>query len=117
MADNINEQALSNTLKAVSDTTRRSLLTQLVQQGPSRVTDLAAFYDMSLNAVSKHIKVLEKAGLVTRKTVGRTHWIEAKLAPVTEIDKWFKVLKSIWEMRLQKLDLITKVDGEKYSKN
>lgn len=102
MVEKIKEHILSETLKAVSDTTRRSLLTQLVQQGPSRVTDLAAFYDMSLNAISKHIKVLEKANLVSRKTVGRTHWIEANLSPVTEIDNWFKILKSIWEMRLEK---------------
>jgi len=50
-----NEENLSETLKAISDTTRRSLLTQLCQQGPTRVTDLAGFYQMSLNAVSKHL--------------------------------------------------------------
>ena len=95
---------LSSLLKAVSDTTRRALLTQLCQQGPSRVTDLANFYDMSLNAISKHIKVLEKAGLVTRKTIGRTHWIEADLKQIAVIDDWFNGLKSIWELRLNKLD-------------
>ena len=95
---------LSSLLKAVSDTTRRALLTQLCQQGPSRVTDLANFYDMSLNAISKHIKVLEKAGLVTRKTIGRSHWIEADLKQIAVIDGWFNGLKSIWELRLNKLD-------------
>ena len=95
---------LSSLLKAVSDTTRRALLTQLCQEGPSRVTDLANFYDMSLNAISKHIKVLEKAGLVTRKTIGRSHWIEADLKQIAVIDDWFNGLKSIWELRLNKLD-------------
>ena len=95
---------LSSLLKAVSDTTRRALLTQLCQQGPSRVTDLANFYDMSLNAISKHIKVLEKAGLVTRKTIGRSHWIEADLKQIALIDGWFNGLKSIWALRLDKLD-------------
>ena len=95
---------LSSLLKAVSDTTRRALLTQLCQEGPSRVTDLANFYDMSLNAISKHIKVLEKAGLVTRKTIGRSHWIEADLKQIAVIDGWFNGLKSIWELRLNKLD-------------
>ena len=95
---------LSSLLKAVSDTTRRALLTQLCQQGPSRVTDLANFYDMSLNAISKHIKVLEKAGLVTRKTIGRSHWIEADLKQIAVIDDWFNGLKSIWELRLDKLE-------------
>ncbi len=97
-------KTLSSLLKAVSDSTRRALLTQLCQQGPSRVTDLANFYDMSLNAISKHIKVLEKAGLVTRKTIGRSHWIEADLKQIAVIDGWFNGLKSIWELRLNKLD-------------
>ena len=102
---------LSSLLKAVSDTTRRALLTQLCQQGPSRVTDLANFYDMSLNAISKHIKVLEKVGLVTRKTIGRSHWIEADLKQIAVIDDWFNGLKSIWELRLDKLeDLINTGD-------
>ena len=111
MVDNKQEQILSEVLKAVSDTTRRSLLTQLVQQGPTRVTDLAAYYAMSLNAISKHIKVLEKAALVQRKAVGRTHWIEANLGPVKEVEDWFKVLKSIWELRLEKLDDILTKEG------
>ena len=100
------DKALSGLLKAVSDTTRRSLLTELCQQGPSRVTDLAKSYDMSLNAVSKHIKVLENAGLVSRTTIGRTHLIEASLTKTDEIEHWFTQLKSIWEMRLNKLEEI-----------
>ena len=106
MVEYANDKILTGLLKAVSDTTRRSLLTQLCQQGSSRVTDLADYYDMSLNAISKHIKVLEKAGLVTRKTIGRTHWIEANLKRVSLAENWFKELKSIWELRLEKLDEI-----------
>jgi len=98
------DKIISALLKAVSDSTRRALLTQLCQQGPSRVTDLANVYDMSLNAISKHIKVLEKVGLVSRKTIGRTHWIEADLKQVAVIDNWFSELKSIWALRLDKLD-------------
>ena len=104
MVEYDDDEKLSELLKAVSDATRRALLTQLCQQGPSRVTDLAGVHVMSLNAISKHIKVLEKAGLVTRKTVGRTHWIEADLKKVAVIERWFKQLKSIWEIRLDKLD-------------
>lgn len=111
MVEYANDKNLSEMLKAVSDTTRRSLLTQLCQQGPSRVTDLADHYDMSLNAISKHIKVLEKAGLVTRKTIGRTHWIEANLTRISLAENWFKALKSIWELRLDKLDEIMKNGG------
>jgi len=106
MVEYINDKRLTELLKAVSDTTRRSLLTQLCQQGATRVTGLANDYDMSLNAISKHIKVLEKAGLVTRKTLGRSHWIEADLQRVKLAENWFKELKSIWELRLTKLDEI-----------
>jgi DNA-binding transcriptional ArsR family regulator len=102
------DKNLSELLKAMSDTTRRSLLTQLCQQGASRVTDLADYYDMSLNAISKHIKVLEKSELVTRKTIGRTHWIEANLKRIDIAENWFKELKSIWELRLEKLDELMK---------
>gem|GEM_PF-352353 len=106
MVEYSDDKDLSNLLKAMSDLTRRSLLTQICQQGPSRVTDLASYYDMSLNAISKHIKVLEKAGLVRRKNIGRTHWIEADLKRVSVVEDWFKELKSIWELRLSKLDEI-----------
>ena len=98
------EQQLSAVLKAVSDPTRRSLLTTLVQEGASRVTDLAAAYDMSLNAVSKHIKVLEKAGLAARRTVGREHLIEARLEPIAAIVTWLQSLRSVWDLRLEKLE-------------
>ena len=103
-----NLNTLSETLKAVGDPTRRSILTTLIQQGPTRVTELAAMYDMSLNSVSKHIKVLERANLVRRRTMGRVHLIEANLAPVNEVEDWFKTLRSIWDIRLEALDdLIT----------
>ena len=111
MVEYKNDKILTEILKAVSDTTRRSLLTELCQQGASRVTDLAGHYNMSLNAISKHIKVLEKAGLVTRKTIGRTHWIEPRLERVRVAENWFRGLKSIWELRLEKLDEIMKNGG------
>ena len=88
--------------------TRRSLLQQLCQQGASPVTVLAKQYDMSLNAISKHIKVLEGAGLVKRKTIGRTHLIEANLEQIQLAEQWFSELKSIWTLRLEKLDEVLK---------
>lgn len=103
MVEYSNDKIISEILKSMSDATRRSLLTRLCQKGPCRVTDLASYYDMSLNAVSKHIKVLERCELITRKTIGRTHWIEADLARIHVIETWLKELKSIWELRLEKL--------------
>lgn len=104
-----NEPLLSDILKAASDPTRRAILTLLAQEGATRVTDLATHYDMSLNSVSKHIKVLERTGLVSRKTIGRVHLIEVNIEPLKEIDRWFTRLRSIWDMRLEALDnLVTK---------
>lgn len=110
----MNENKLSLLLKAASDATRRSLLTLLCQQGKTRVTDLARVYEMSLNAISKHIKVLEKAGLVQRETIGRTHWIVADLTQTAEIEDWFKSLKSIWALRLDSLNELINEGDKKH---
>ena len=59
---------------------------------------------MSLNSLSKHIKVLESAGLVSRRTFWREHIIEVQMEPLAEIDRWFRDLRSIWEMQLEVLD-------------
>ena len=109
----MDDDALSQILKAAGDTTRRKILTMLVQEGALRVTSLAAHFDMSLNSVSKHIKVLEEAGLVTRRTLGREHFIQAELEPLKLTEDWFQQLKSIWELRLRALDelLVTKDYG------
>lgn len=111
------DEALSRILKAAGDTTRRRILTLLVQEGPMRVTGLAAHFDMSLNSVSKHIKVLEEAGLVTRRTLGREHFIAAELEPLRHTEEWFAQLKSIWELRLAALDqlLASKEKDHEYS--
>ena len=97
---------LTAILKAASDPSRREILTLLAQHGPTRVTEIAARFQMSLNAVSKHIKVLEGAGLVRRKTLWREHLIEVRLEPLSEVDKWFQQLRSIWDLRLDALQTL-----------
>jgi DNA-binding transcriptional ArsR family regulator len=110
MVEYSNDKLISEILKSMGDITRRSLLARLCQEGPCRVTDLAAYYDMSLNAISKHIKVLERCELVTRKTIGRALWIEADLTHIHVVEKWLKELKSIWELRLEKLTELMEVE-------
>ena len=67
---------------------------------------------MSLNSVSKHIKVLEKANLVSLRTLRRVHRIDANLTPVNAVEDWFKSPRSIWELRLEALDdIVTKDDN------
>ena len=104
MVERIDTDPLTLTLKAASDPTRRAILTHLAQEGPTRVTEIARRFDMSLNAVSKHIMVLERAGLVSRRTQWREHLIEVQMDRLTEIEGWFGRLKSIWDLRLDALD-------------
>ena len=106
MVEQESDAQLTAILKAVGDTTRREILTILVQEGPLRVTDLAARFEISLNAVSKHIKVLEGAGLVSRRTQWREHLIAAEMWPIRRIDDWFHRLRSIWDLRLSRLEEI-----------
>lgn len=112
MVEYSNEKIISEVLKSMSDATRRSLLTRLCQEGPCRVTDLASSYDMSLNAISKHIKVLERCELITRKTIGRTHWIEADLTRIHIVQTWFKGLDSIWQLRLEQLTNLIEMEAK-----
>lgn len=113
MVERINTDPLTQTLKAASDPTRRAILTHLAQEGPTRVTEIAARFEISLNAVSKHIMVLEQAGLVSRRTQWREHLIEVQMAPLAEIDRWFAGLRSIWEQRLDVLEsLIAKENDD-----
>ncbi len=107
----VERDALTVILKAASDATRRDILTLLAQNGPTRVTEIAARFDISLNAVSRHIKVLEEAGLVSRRTLWREHLIEVRMEPLAEIDRWFAGLKSIWALRLESLDKLL-TEGE-----
>ncbi len=110
MVERESDTDLTAILKAAADPTRRSILTLLAQHGPMRVTDLARQFEMSLNSVSKHIKVLEAAHLVTRRTEWREHLIELRPDRLRLIDQWFKDLRSIWEMRLDRLEILIKED-------
>jgi DNA-binding transcriptional ArsR family regulator len=98
-----NNPALNAVFGALADPTRRELLRRLCV-GPSTVTDLAAPFAMSLNAVSKHLKVLEEAGLIAREVEGRVHHITLRAAPLQEAERWVNQYRQFWEARLDKLE-------------
>ena len=109
MVEKDSHDPLTRLFKAASDPTRRAILTLLAQNGPLKVTQIAGHFDMSLNSVSKHIKVLENAGLTSRRTEWRVHMIEVQMEPLRQVDRWFEELRSIWALRLEALDdLLTK---------
>jgi len=94
---------LSTVLGAISHPSRRAILHRLAD-GPARVTEIAAPFDMSLNAVSKHIKVLEAARLVHRKRQGREHTLELDPAPLHQVARWASEIERFWSSRLDRLE-------------
>jgi DNA-binding transcriptional ArsR family regulator len=88
---------------AIADPTRRAILDQLAR-GPARVTDVAEPFAMSLNAVSKHIKVLERAGLVRRTRRGREHTLELEPSPLREVARWTSRYEQFWTERLDRVE-------------
>ena len=93
---------LDNAFAALSDPTRRDIVARLAR-GSLRVTDLAEPFAMSLNAVSKHVKVLERAGLVHRKRTGREHVLTLHAAPLREIVAWASTYERFWNNKLDAL--------------
>jgi DNA-binding transcriptional ArsR family regulator len=88
---------------AVADVTRRSMLDRL-RDGPLTVTELARPYAMSLNAVSKHIKTLERAGLIRRSISGREHSCELETAGFEEAMNWMSYYSEFWSNRMDALE-------------
>ena len=94
---------LSNVLGAIAHPVRRAILSRL-SGGSARVTEIAAPFDVSLNAVSKHLKVLEQAGLIRREKIGRDHVIEFRAAPLREVSVWVHEYERFWSEHLDKLE-------------
>jgi len=94
---------LDRAFSALSDPTRREIVQRLAK-GATRVTDLAEPFDMSLNAVSKHVKVLERAELVRRTRTGREHHIALDPEPIRRIAGWASRYERFWSDRLDKLE-------------
>jgi DNA-binding transcriptional ArsR family regulator len=94
---------LDDTLVALADETRRDIL-QRLSAGDARVTELASPYDISLNSVSKHIRILERAGLVRRRVSGRDHFLSLDPKPMDEAAAWMTRTRAFWTTRLDKLE-------------
>src|SRR5712692_5224890 len=96
---------LTATFAALADPTRRAILARL-SKGETSVTDLAEPFEMSLPAVSKHLKVLERAGLIERgrEAQWRPSRLEAK--PLAEATKWLEGYRRFWEESFQRLDAL-----------
>lgn len=94
---------LSATFAALADPTRRAILARLIA-GECSVTELAAPFDMSLPAVSKHLRVLENAGLVARRADAQFRHCRLEAAPLKAVSEWTETYRHVWEHRLNRLD-------------
>jgi DNA-binding transcriptional ArsR family regulator len=94
---------LSNTFAALADPTRRAILARLAT-GEASVTELAQPFDMSMPAVSKHLKVLERAGLIARGREAQWRPCRIEAGPLKDISDWVEAYRTIWEQRLDRLD-------------
>jgi DNA-binding transcriptional ArsR family regulator len=98
---------LSATFAALADPTRRAILARL-SKGEANVTELAEPFDMSQPAISKHLKVLERAGLIARGRDAQFRPCTLQPEPLKEIHDWVEHYRKIWEERLDRLDLYLK---------
>lgn len=94
---------LSATFAALADPTRRAILARLAL-GDCSVTELASPFEMSLPAISKHLRVLEEAGLVSRSRSAQWRPCRIEAAPLQAVAEWAEAYRSLWEARLDRLD-------------
>jgi len=93
------------------------MLAQLANRGPQTVSELAQPFEMSLAGASKHVKVLEKAGLVAREIRGRTHHCRLEAARLMEADRWMQHYRRFWTSRLDTLEALLRAeDADKEKK-
>ncbi len=112
----LQETSLNQTYAAIADPTRRAILIRLMQS-EARVTELAEPFDISLNAVSKHLRVLERAQLIRRTIKGRDHYLSVNIEPLQEAAEWIETYQQFWEKRMDALEIfLVKKNSQKKRK-
>jgi DNA-binding transcriptional ArsR family regulator len=102
---------LDHTLIALADPTRRAILRRLAR-GEARITDLAEPFAISFNSVSKHIKLLERAELITRRKAGREYILQFRPKPLNEVQAWISKQQAFWAASLKAIDDMLREDDE-----
>ena len=106
------EERLDTTFHALADPTRRGMLASLAL-GEKSIGELAEPLQMSFAGASKHVKVLEDAGLLSRRKVGRTHLVSLNAEPLAEAEQWLKQWEKFWSVRLDRLQALVEADKGK----
>jgi DNA-binding transcriptional ArsR family regulator len=107
---------LDTVFHALGDPTRRGMLARLAL-GETSIGELAEPFDMSFAGASKHVKVLEDAGLVARRKQGRTHVITLEAGPLAEAERWLRQWEKFWTVRLDRLEALIERDNRKENPN
>lgn len=109
------ENRLDTVFHALADPTRRGMIANLAL-GEKSIGELAEPFSMSFAGASKHVKVLEDAGLVARRKMGRTHLISIDAKPLEEAERWLRQWEKFWIARLDRLDALIQADNAKKEK-
>ena len=112
---NVGMDHLSDVLTAISHPTRRAIIGQLAN-GPARFSDIAEPFDTALNAVTKHLKLLERAGLIERRKQGREVIISFRGEPLREVADWMNEYERFWNERLDQFERHFRDKNEKAKK-
>ena len=104
-------ERLDTTFRALADPTRRAMLASLAL-GERSIGELAQPFAISFEGASKHVRMLERAGLVTRRIEGRVHRLTLSTAPLAEADAWIRQWERFWTLRLDRLDALLKAEKE-----
>jgi DNA-binding transcriptional ArsR family regulator len=110
------ENRLDVTFRALADPTRRGMLASLAL-GEKSIGELGEPFRMTFAGASKHVKVLEDAGLVGRRKVGRTHLIRLEAKPLEEAERWLRQWEKFWTVRLDRLEALIERDKTKENDN
>src|SRR3569832_43573 len=95
---------LTDVLTAISHPTRRAIIGQLAAKGPTRFLDVAKPFDTALNAVTKHLKLLERAGLIERRKQGREVFISFRGEPLRQVAGWVHDYERFWNARMDRFE-------------
>ena len=108
------EERLDTIFRALADPTRRGMLANLAL-GAKSIGELAEPFAMSFAGASKHVKVLEDAGLIARRKQGRTHLISIDAKPLEEAERWIRQWEKFWNVRLDRLEALIERDNKEKS--
>jgi DNA-binding transcriptional ArsR family regulator len=110
---NMDSPDLDAAFLALAHPVRRQLLQRMAERGESRVTELADGFDVSLNQISKHLKILERAGLMRRRREGREHHCAADLRTLLRARSWMDAYATFWRESMEGLNAFLQSNPEK----